>query len=318
MAPADLADSDYWRGRSCLVTGASGFVGQALSRRLLRMGALVTGLCRSAPADGTSSRWLCGDVTDQAFVRRSMLDARPATIFHLASIVSGSRDIHLTLPMLATNLQGFVNVAMAARDVGNPRLICMGSLQEPDQTLPAVPASPYAAAKFAASCYARMFAATYDMPVTIARPLMVYGGGQMDFSKIVPYVIQRLLQGHSADLSSGAQHFDWVHVDDVVEALLEIASRDGLNGRTIDIGTGVSASVADVVGFIAKTLDARRLLRFGTIADRRGEPTRVADVRATESLTGWRSRIDLKSGLERTIRWYQSDLHAGGLTGKLS
>jgi nucleoside-diphosphate-sugar epimerase len=182
----------------------------------------------------------------------------------------------------------------------------MGSLQEPDNEAPALPHSPYAAAKFAASCYARMFAQTFKLPITVARPFMVYGPGQMDRTKLVPHVLSQLLSGQAAKLTSGRSAFDWVHVEDVADALVAIAATAGLGGRTIDIGTGTLTSVRDVAYALAARLDAMQLIELGTVADRQGEPTRTADTQTTENLIHWRARINLDQGLNETVDWFRN------------
>ncbi len=293
-----------WHGRRCAVTGAGGFIGTALCRKLRAYGAEVWGLSRRELNTDIVDHWRQCDVTDTNRLNMALTDARPEVVFHLASKVTGARSIDLVLPTLHDNLTGFVNVAVVASSVGCRRIVTMGSLQEPDQTLPAVPCSPYAAAKYAASCYARMFSEVFAIPVTIARTFMVYGPGQMDFTKVVPYILSQLFLGRVAELSSGRQRFDWVHVDDVAEALVAIGALSDQNGGTIDIGTGTLTSVADIAQTIVRHLGVPQLLKLGVIADRKREPTRCADAATTRLITGWEPRIDLESGLVQTADWF--------------
>jgi len=289
-----------WAGRRCIVTGAGGFIGTALTQRL-----------RSAQADVHAfSRSGC-DVTDAGQVRAVFRAVEPAVVFHLAGRVTGSRAADMVMSTLTTNLLGTVNVLQtAAQTRSAARILCLGSLHEPDQVLPPVPPTPYAAAKFAANAYARMFAAIYSVSTTILRPLMVYGPGQMDFSKLIPYVLERLLTGKPAEMSSGRQCFDWVYVDDVIEALLVAADRTDLTGKTLDVGTGVLTSVADIATGIARRVGTvPDALRLGAIPDRELEPTRAADVEATAGLTGWRARVTVEEGLDRTVDWYRRYFH---------
>ena len=139
---------------------------------------------------------------------------------------------------------------------------------------------------------------------------MVYGPGQMDFGKLVPHVLSRVLQGQVAELSSGLQTFDWVFIDDVVEALLATAIRGAGDGRTIDVGCGNLTSVREVALGLATRVGSEGLLRFGAIADRRLEPTRSADLNDTEARIGWRPKISLEEGLERTVDWYRDHFRA--------
>ena len=294
-----------WHGQSCVVTGAAGFIGTALCRELAARGAQVHGLSRRRHDDGTVAAWHECDVTDLARVRQLFGTLRPQYVFHLASRVTGSCSLDLVLPILHDNLLGQVHVLSAAAEQGSPRVVCLGSLQEPDLELRKAPGSPYGAAKFAASAYARMFAEVFALPVSIARPFMVYGPGQLDLTKLVPHVATQILKGESASLSSGRSAFDWVYVDDVVDALLSVAAEPAAVGKTVDIGCGVLTSVREVASGIAQRLGRPQALQLGAIADRGLEQTRCADVAATAQLIGWRPRVELAIGLDRTVEWYR-------------
>jgi UDP-glucose 4-epimerase len=291
-----------------VVTGASGFLGASLARRLAADGAEVHALSRSAPPPDTGAHWHACDVADQSAVRVIFSKVRPQVVFHLAGLVTGSRDVSFVLPTMATNLVGTVHVLLAAAELGCQRVVCLGSLQEPDHEVLPVPNSPYAAAKFAASAYARMFAEVCSLPVSIGRPFMAYGPGQLDFTKVVPYVLSKLLRGESPEMSSGRQGFDWVFVTDVVEALLAIAASKDSVGKTVDIGTGVLTEVRDIALGLARRLGNPVPVKLQAIPDRRLEPTRCADIEATARVTGWRPRVALEEGLDRTVEWYRARL----------
>jgi len=293
-----------WRGRRCLVIGASGFIGSALCETLSRAEADVWRAGRHAGE--SRARWLQCDVTDKFEVEAAMRASRPQVVFHLASVVNGARKLEVVLPTLHGNLVGFVNVALAAAEMRCERIVCMGSLQEPDQSLPAIPSSPYAAAKFAQGCYARMLAQVFELPVVIARPLMVYGAGQTDTTKVVPLILSALLGGRRAPLSRGVHPFDWVYIDDVCDALLRIGSCDGLTGRTVDVGTGILTPVVDIARGLARRLNALDKLDIGVIADRVGEPVRAADTATAKALIGWQARVGIEEGLDRTVEWFRS------------
>jgi len=292
----------HWQHRRCLVTGAAGFIGTALCDRLRALGAEVHAYARSASQDGSIGA--C-DVAELQAVRSAFNHARPQLVFHLASRVSGARSVDLVLPTLQSNLVGTVHVLLTALEHDAPKVVCMGSLQEPDQQLPPVPNCPYAAAKFAASAYARMFAEVLALPVIIARLFMVYGAGQLDLTKLVPNVLTQILLGREVAMSSGAQTFDWIYIDDVVDALLAAAEAPAAVGKTIDIGCGTLISAHDIAMGLATRLGRADALRFGALPDRRLEPTRHADLQATAQLINWRPRVSLDAGLDRSVSWYR-------------
>src|SRR5207248_4396740 len=114
-----------------LVTGASGFIGAHLCRRLLGCGAELYAVSREPRADEVGLRWSQGDLADAPFVRKTVAAIRPDVVYHLASHVAGARDVGLVIPMLQSNLVSTVNLLTAAAERGCPRLVLAGSFEEP-------------------------------------------------------------------------------------------------------------------------------------------------------------------------------------------
>jgi nucleoside-diphosphate-sugar epimerase len=309
-----LVDRRYELSNSkVLVTGASGFIGSHVCRRLLAAGAEVHGVYRTAPAnDSGDVHWWQVDVCDAMAVRRLVANLKPDRVFHLASFVSGNRNLDAVLPALHSNLVSTVNLLAAVTEIGCQRIVLAGSLEEPEpgDGLP-VPSSPYAAAKFAASAYARMFHALYRTPVVNTRIFMVYGPGQRDLRKLVPYVTLSLLRKQTPKLSSGARLVDWVYVEDVVDGLLAAAVASEAIGCTVDLGSGTFVSVRDVASQLAKIVDPNVQLVFGDVPDRAMEQVRLANVAETQARLGWTPSVSLEEGLRRTVAWYTVWLRDG-------
>ena len=300
-------------GRLVLVTGASGFIGSALCRRLSLAGAEVHGVSRTERADTDScARWYKCRLDDIDAVRGLLKNSKPDFIFHLASHVAGSRAVELVLPTFSGNLASTVNLLTAATELGCERILLTGSLEEP---VPgpehAVPSSPYAAAKFAASAYGRMFHALYNTPAVILRLFMVYGPGQQDLRKLVPYVVLSLLKGDTPQVSSGVRKADWIYIDDVVDGYLAAIAANGIDGETIDLGTGRLESVRTVVEELWGLIDPRVQPAFGSIPERAMEQTRTADAERSYRRLGWRAQVGLRDGLRRTSEWYREQLGRG-------
>jgi UDP-glucose 4-epimerase len=290
-----------------MVTGATGFLGSHLCRRLEQMAVAVHGVSRQPLSTSSPGvYWHQADLGDIAPTLRIVEQIRPDVIFHLASHVTGARDIDAVLLTLHANMVAAVNVMLAATKVGVKRVVLAGSLEESIPSTSPIPVSPYAAAKSAASSYASMFHNLYGTPVTVARIFMAYGPGQRDTSKIVPYVIQCLSRGESPELSSGRRPVDWIYVDDVIDGLLALATQDSAPGGGFDIGSGVLTTVREVVERIVDIMQSSVSPRFGALADRSTELVRAADVVHTRNLLGWSSRISLDAGLRATVDWYKS------------
>jgi len=295
-------------GRRVLVTGATGFIGGALARRLRDLGAEVHGASRrEIQKQPPCQHWWRADLGEISEARRLLADARPEIVFHLAGLASGARELAGVLPMLRANLLAVVNLLVAATEQRLGRLVLAGSLEEPAvHDVATAPHSPYTAAKLGARAYARMCHALYGTPVVCPRLFMVYGPGQPDVNKLIPYVTLSLLRDEPPALSSGSRPVDWIYIDDVVDALLAAGMAEGVEGRTLDVGSGRLVSVRQVVRQIERLVDTKVQARFGAVQERALEQVRVADVGPTAAYLGWRPRMPLEEGLRLTVDWYRS------------
>jgi UDP-glucose 4-epimerase len=293
-------------GRKVLVSGATGFIGSHLCRRLLQDGAQVHGISRNHRSrDERGVSWWQGDLADVGTVRNILTALKPDVIFHLASHVAGGRQRELVGPTFRSNLVSTVNLLDVASEVGCGRVLLAGSLEEPEPGDPqATPCSPYAAAKWACSGYARMFNALYQLPVVICRLFMVYGPEQQDLRKLVPYTILSLLRGEVPQLMSGRREIDWIFVEDVVAGFLAAAVADGIESKTVDLGSGSLVPVRTVVENLVRVINPGIEPQFGAVAERPLEQIRTADVEKSFNLIGWKPAVSLDEGLKRTADWY--------------
>jgi UDP-glucose 4-epimerase len=293
-----------WRGRRVLVTGASGFIGQHLCKALVSRGAIVCGVSRQGRADRDGARWFRLDVADHGALGRAFSEARPEIVFHLASEVTGARDRSWVLPVLRSNLVGTVNLLDLAAAHGCRRVVLAGSMEEPGPEGGA-PVSPYAASKAASSLYADLFHALFATPVVTARLFMVYGPGQGDATKLVPYLIRKLLDREVPHLSDGTRPVDWIYVADVVEGLLRCAVAPTVVGRSVELGSGQLVTIRALAESIGARVAPDVPLGFGEVPARPFERVRVADRAVAEALLGWRPRTSLDAGLDKTVAYYR-------------
>lgn len=299
----NMADDIDFGGRRVLVTGATGFIGSRLCDRLAGLGAETHATSRRPPETTEPVvTWWRADLENPDDCVRVVDEVRPEITFHLASFVSGSRDLSTVLPAFLGNLSTTVGMLAALANTGTTRVVLAGSLEEPDAG--GAPVSPYAAAKAGATQYARMFAELYRLPIAVARIFMVYGPGQRDAVKLVPYLHRCFRGGNPPRLSSGVREVDWVFVDDVVDGLIALASSPGIaRGESVDLGSGTLVSVREFVEAFARTCKYGGVLGFGLLPDRARERIRVADVASTEELISWRPRTRLEDGLRQTVEW---------------
>ena len=140
---------------------------------------------------------------------------------------------------------------------------------------------------------------------------MVYGPAQRDLRKLIPYSILSLLARRPLSLSSGRRPVDWIHVTDVVTGLLASAAAPGIEGDTVDIGSGVLVPIRTVVERLAALVDGGGDLNFGALAERPMEQVRIADTAESARKLGWRPTVSLEDGLSGTVAWYREQFEAG-------
>ncbi len=285
---------------AAFVTGATGFLGSRLVPRLVGRGVTVTCTTRNAdplPIDGV--RWRRCDLTNAMSVADIFDEIRPGVVFHLASHVSGLREPENVQPTFAGNLTAAVNVLLAALRAGSQRVVLAGSYEEPAPG--SAPRSPYAAAKAGATAYAQMFWSLYGLSTVVLRPAMIYGPGQTDTSKLIPYVARCFLADESPTLGSGRRPIDWVYVDDVVSAFEMAATVSGADGEVIDIGSGDLHTIAVVVSVLRAVTGASADAHYGGLPDRPAEQVLAANTTRAEHILGWRASTSLEEGLMRTV-----------------
>lgn len=312
---------------SVLVTGASGFIGSNLARRLLAQGEDVHALIRENSSDarlrdlGGLHRWT-GEVQDGASLEQCLRASRPERIFHCAGT---SRARNATGPEVireaqAVNVDGLVNLLEAIHATGASvrSLIRLGGLEEYGsgpapfvETQREAPRSAYSASQVAGTHLLQALQPTLPYAAITIRPTLIYGPGQStDF--MIPSLIEALLAARPFALSEGRQTRDLLHVDDLVTAIIAASTAQGMAGEVINVATGVAPTVRSIAETISRMIGRPDLLQFGKLADR---PNDIIDLRGdaskAERLLGWRPTISLEDGLARTIEWHRSKTQEG-------
>jgi nucleoside-diphosphate-sugar epimerase len=298
-----------------LVTGGSGFLGRPLIRRLAA-GHEVYGASRGTPDLESlgigSDRWRQTDLADATAARDLLAELRPDVVVHLTSESRGAPDRSVVEATFRNDLEATVRLLEASASTGIRRLILATSLDEPlGRGDEATPSTPYAAAKWAAAGYARMYARQFGLPVTILRLMMVYGPGQKPF-KVVPTIILSMLAGEAPRLSSGDRPLDWVFLDDVIDAFQRVIEAEALPVGPLDIGTGRLHTVRDMAERIHAAIPGSPAPTFGALADRPHEVVRRARTRQAREALGWRATTPLRVGIQRTIESYRDSLRGTG------
>jgi len=316
-----------------LVTGAHGFVASHLVAALLGRGDEVRVLDRPDPrlADVGGPRrsgldllglrdeveLAEGDLRDADAVAAVVADCD--SVFHLAAqtIVGVARES--PLETLEVNVRGAWNVFEACREHGVERVV-FASSDKAYGSSPELPyredfalraAYPYDASKAAADIIARSYANAYDVPLAVTRFANIYGGGDLNFSRLIPETTVALLDGRAPVIrSDGSPERDFLHVDDAVSAYLAIAAAldaGGTRGEAFNAGGERPHSVREVVDLIAEAAGAGIEPEYLGNGTPDGEIDRqYVDSTKLRELTGWRPEVDLAGGLRDTLEWYRA------------
>jgi CDP-glucose 4,6-dehydratase len=313
---------------SALVTGARGFVGAWLARGLLDAGARVTSFDRRPPSGRPSTLTMLGvdgdvdevegDLRDPELVARTLEERGIDTVFHLAAetIVGTVQDS--PVQGFESNVRGTWTLLQACREHGVERVVFASSDKAygAHDELPyreefaLQPTAPYEASKAAADLIARSYWHSYGLPVAVTRFANIYGGGDLNFSRLVPEAVSAALDGRPPVLrSDGSPERDFLYVQDAVSAYLAIADglrREEVRGEAFNAGGGSPHPVREVVEIVA------RLAGTGVEPDIRGEGNpegeidrQWVDPSKIRDMLGWEPSVGLEEGLRRTIEWYR-------------
>ena len=322
-----LTGDELWRGRRALVTGATGVVGGALVHALLAADADVAVLVRDHDhrselyRSGAIRRVgvTTGSVDDFATVQRAIDEHRPDTVFHLAAQPIVGVALAAPLQTFETNVRGTYNLFEACRrraDVVQRIAFASsdkaygdhgGEAYEEDAALR--PTAPYDVSKACGDLIARGYAETYGLPVATARCGNIYGGGDLNWSRLVPSTIRSLHAGERPVLrSDGLAVRDYVYVKDAVSAYLRLAARagdDGVRGQAFNFSAESRLTVLDMVGKIAAAMGRAELAPVIENSARAEIPEQRLVSRRAREVLGWAPAWSIDQGLAETIAWYE-------------
>ncbi len=331
------ADSRY-DGVAVLVTGAQGFVGSWLTQRLLDSGARVVALDRDQPAqtrfdiEGLGARCdlVKADLADYDSLVRVVNEFGVRVVFHLAAQTIVGTANRSPLGTFEANVRGTYNLLEACRALatdgqGVDAIVVASSDKaygEHEQLpyredFPLQPSYPYDVSKACTDLIARSYATTYELPVAVTRLANVYGGGDFNFSRLVPDTARSLIEGRSPVIrSDGSPERDYIYAEDAVDAYLTIASsleREELRGRAWNAGAGTPFPVLDVVERMVRVSGSDLSPDIQGEGTPHGEIDRqYLDSTAIREELGWTPAWGLDKGLAETYAWYERHLGAAG------
>jgi CDP-glucose 4,6-dehydratase len=328
-----VVNAAFWRSRPTLVTGATGLLGGWLVRRLVELEADVVCLVRDwVPRSHLLSSELLskvtiarGDVRDQATLERVLGEFEIDSVFHLAAQTIVGIANRNPVSTFETNVQGTWALLEACRRSPKVKQILLASSDKAygdhdklpyDESTPLVGRHPYDVSKSCADLIAKAYTVTYGAPLGVLRCGNFFGGGDLNWNRIVPGTIRSALRGERPIVrSDGTMKRDYVFVEDGVSAYLTLAEQlamrpDELRGEAFNFGHDRPYTVLEIVDETLRACD-----RTDLSPDVRNEATneiqhQYLDPSKASRVLGWKPGFSMADGMRRTVDWYRKFLAA--------
>jgi len=322
--------SSFWLDRPVFVTGCTGFLGSWLTIALVEAGAAVVGLIRDVVPfsylrrSGYQDRITIvrGDVTDYGLVERALNEYEIDTVFHLAAQTIVTIANRAPLSTFETNIKGTWVVLEAARR--SPKVTCVvvpssdkayGVHEKLPYTegTPLLGCHPYDVSKACADLIAHAYVVTYDLPIAVTRCANLYGGGDLNWNRIVPGTVRSVIRGERPIVrSDGTPLRDYLYVQDAVYAYLTLAERlnePGVRGEAFNFGMDDPKSVVEMVRVIIAVSDHPELEPVVLSNAPNEIQAQYLDSSKARHVLDWMPRYSLEEGLQETLEWYRQFLN---------
>ncbi len=317
---------DYWFDRSVFVTGGAGFLGSALVKSLIGRGARVVCLIRDHVHDSELMRSgafsqvnvVYGDLSEINTIERCIAEYEVETVFHLAAQAIVGVANKSPVATFEANIQGTWNILEACRRLNSGAHIVVASSDKAygehdtlpyEEDFPLQGMHPYDVSKSCADLISLTYHQTYNLPVTITRCGNLFGGGDLNFNRIVPGTIKTTLDGRCPLIrSDGSPLRDYIYVQDAVDAYLLLGEKmqdEKIQGNAFNFGTSQPLSVLDIIKKILGLM-GRNDLEPQILNEAHGEILhQYLSSEKAQRLLGWKPVASIDEGLLASIEWYK-------------
>ena len=319
-------DNKFWQYRKVFITGCTGLLGSWLTKTLTEKGAEVTGLIRDL-VPKSNLNWsgfneriniVRGELEDYFKLERILNEYEIDTVFHLgAQTIVGTANRN-PLSTFESNIKGTWNLLEACRRTGVISRVVVASSDKAygeydnlpyDETFPLVGRHPYDVSKSCADLIAAAYYQTYNLPVCVTRCGNFYGGGDLNFNRIVPGMIRAVLKNERPTIrSDGTFIRDYIFILDAVEAYLFLAEKmddKSIHGEAFNFSNEIQLTVLEIAQKILKLMN-REDMQPKILNEAKGEiKHQYLSARKARDILSWQPRYTLEAGLKATIEWYQ-------------
>lgn len=317
---------DFWLDRPTFVTGGTGLVGAWLVKRLIDAGADVVCLVRDwvPQSELIRKNWIehvnvvRGDVRDRELLERALGEYEIDTVIHLAAQTIVTIANRNPISTFETNIAGTWNLLEACRRSPRVKQIVVASSDKAygdqeilpyDEETPLQGQHPYDVSKSAADLIAHTYAKSYGLPVAITRCGNFYGGGDLNWNRIIPGTIRSILRGQAPVIRSDGTYIrDYFYVEDGAAAYMllaeKLAARPEIIGQAFNFSNEIQVSVREIVDCILRNMDSTLTPDVRNEVSNEIRHQYLSAEKARREL-GWKPLFDLDGGLQKTIEWYK-------------
>lgn len=325
-----MVEKSFWQDRSVLVTGCTGLLGSWLTQELVARGASVVGLVRDwVPQSrlftenlSQKIKTVYGCIEDLATLERIINEYEVDTVFHLAAQTIVGVANREPLATFEANIRGTWNVLEACRQVGGVSRIVVASSDKAygdqeilpyDENTPLQGEHPYDVSKSCADLICRTYYVSYKLPVCVTRCGNFYGGGDLNFNRIVPDTIRSALQDKPVVIRSDGSYIrDYFYVKDGVLAYLHLAEqmdRSEILGEAFNFSNELQISVLELVQKILKLMDKSELKPIILNQAKNEIVHQYLSAAKARQMLDWQPKYSLDDALKETINWYKDFLN---------
>jgi CDP-glucose 4,6-dehydratase len=323
--------NSFWRDRSVFVTGGTGLLGSWLVKQLMDAGANIVCLVRDWVPQSELARshrieqvnTVRGDIVDRDLVERTLGEYEVEVVFHLAAQTIVGIANRNPVSTFSTNIEGTWNLLEACRRSLKVASIVVASSDKAygdqehlpyNETMPLQGRHPYDVSKSCADLIAQTYAATYNLPVAITRCGNFYGGGDLNWNRVVPGTIRSIIRGERPVVRSDGNFVrDYFYIEDGAAAYMLLAERlhsdASLRGQAFNFSNESQISVLELVDMILHKMKSS--LRPEVLNQASNEIRhQFLSAERARTMLNWRPQFTLESGLDPTLAWYREFLGA--------
>ncbi|MEM3361745.1 MAG: GDP-mannose 4,6-dehydratase [Candidatus Anstonellaceae archaeon] len=317
---------NIWYRRNVFITGATGFVGSHLAKRLINYNSNVIVLIRSQDpnsyffTEGLNKKCILvhGDIRDKNRISEIIQKYEIETIFHLAAqpiVTNAILDPYITFD---TNIFGTINILEASRKFNFIKEVIVASSDKAygssknlpyREDMPLLGEAPYDVSKSCADLISLSYAKTYGLPISVSRCGNIYGPGDLNFSRIIPGAIKAALTNSTLVIrSDGKPIREYIFVDDVIDGYLLLAENIAkTKGEAFNFSSGEKLSVLEVIEKVKKIL--KKDIKFKILNQAKNEiKEQYLSYQKAQKILNWKPKFNINEGIKKTYPWYEKHI----------